>query len=83
MYAQILLQTFGKKFGAELAPTYFCIQLVTFFTIYTIPFPSNVEIYMDQFRGLISFDIVKPDKVMKFVGVENFDFDKMMGFKNT
>ena len=34
---------------------------------------------MDQFRGLISFDIVKPDKILKFFD-ENLSFDSMMGF---
>ena len=63
-----------------MAATFFCIQLCTFFTIFTIPIPSNAEIYLDQFRGLINFSMVNPNVIMGMV-IKDFNFNKLMGIE--
>ena len=63
-----------------MAATFFCIQLCTFLTIFTIPIPSNAEIYLDQFRGLINFSMVNPNVIMGMV-IKDFNFNKLMGIE--
>lgn len=48
----------------DLLDAFYIIQFCCFFTIYTPPMPSNAEIYIGEFRKLISFDAVKPDKLL-------------------
>ena len=57
---------------------FYCIQIATFFTIYKINIPGNAEVYTDEFRKLISFDAIKPDKVLKMVN-ENWTPDAIFG----
>ena len=68
----------GRKFGPELAPLYYCIQYTTFFTIYGVDFPVYTEVYLEDFRGMITFEDMEPEKIMKMIN-KNWDFNKIFG----
>ena len=36
-------------------------------TIYKIPIPCVTEIYIEQFRKLIEFDMLKPDRILGLI----------------
>ena len=36
-------------------------------SIYSINIPSNVEIYVQEFRKMVAFEILKPDNMIKVV----------------
>jgi hypothetical protein len=36
-------------------------------SIYDVSIPSNVELYVEQFRSLIAFEVLKPDNMLKLV----------------
>ena len=38
-----------------------------FFTIYKTKIPSDTEIYLDEFRSLITFQIASPKKIINFL----------------
>jgi len=35
-------------------------------TLYNAPFPSVTEIFVDHFRSVIEFDLLKPERVLEF-----------------
>jgi hypothetical protein len=43
------------------------MQLICMLSLYDIPIPGNVEIYMDEFRKLIFFEILNPDKIIGLI----------------
>mmetsp|Transcript_36447 Transcript_36447/g.55953 ORF Transcript_36447/g.55953 Transcript_36447/m.55953 type:complete len:135 (-) Transcript_36447:2874-3278(-) len=43
---------------------FYCIQLCCYFSIYNTPVPSFADIYIKEFRKLINFDLLKPDKIL-------------------
>ena len=48
-----------------------------FFTIYSTNIPSNTEIYLDEFRKLITFKFADPNKAINYF-FPNFDLNKML-----
>ena len=40
------------------------LQLLAYMSVYEIPIPAVVEIYVIEFRKMIKFDILKPDKLI-------------------
>ena len=43
------------------------MQLIAYMSIYDINIPSNVEIYVEEFRKLVAFEILKPKNLMKIL----------------
>ena len=64
MLGMIIIQLLGQLFlkGGlnDLWSMFFTLQIVCFLKYYTIPVPSNTEIYRDQFAKLIEFDLFNP-----------------------
>jgi hypothetical protein len=53
------------------------IQMCCFFTIYSAKIPSNTEVYLDEFRSLITFQIANPKKIIA-VFFPNFNLDEQL-----
>ena len=49
----------------DLLSAFYMIQFACFYTTYHTAMPGNAEIYIAEFRKLISFDAVKPDNLLK------------------
>lgn len=64
---QIILQVVLKGSMDDIWNMYLILQLCAYMSIYDIPFPVNVEIYVQQFRSLIRFEILKPDNILSFI----------------
>ena len=45
---------------------YLTLQLIVFISVYETNVPANVEIYFEEFRKMITFDLLQPDN---FIGV--------------
>ena len=58
---QLVLQIFLKGLVEDLWGLYFTIQLCAYLTLYGVNMPSVTEMYVDQFRALVDFDIFEPD----------------------
>lgn len=43
---------------------YLMLQLIVFFSLYDTPISANVEIYNEEFRKLVQFDILQPDNLI-------------------
>ena len=43
------------------------LQLVAYMSIYDVPIPANVEIYVLEFRKMVKFEILKPDALLDVV----------------
>ena len=48
----------------------FTLQVCVFYSFYASKYPGNSEIYMDQFRNLLEFDMVKPDRFLQLYDPE-------------
>ena len=46
---------------------YLMMQLIVFFSLYDTPISSNVEMYNEEFRKLVMFDILQPDNLLGLV----------------
>ena len=42
----------------------FTLQICCFMTFYQSALPANAGIYLDQFRGLIEFELLGPDPIL-------------------
>ena len=43
------------------------MQLIAYMSIYDVPIPANVEIYIVEFRKLVKFEILKPDPIIGLI----------------
>lgn len=74
-FVQIALQICLKGAITDLWLLYFTLQIMVYLTIYDIPLPGNTEIYLEEFKKLIEFDILNPDGVGRMItGDESFLF---------
>ena len=46
---------------------FFSLQLLCQMTLYETSIPSNSEIYVEQFRKLVDFELFKPDHFLKLI----------------
>ena len=46
---------------------YLMLQLIVFFSLYDTPISGNVEIYVEEFRKLVQFDILQPDNLLGII----------------
>lgn len=67
IYGQIFLQIFMKGSQEDMWGAFFSLQLLCQLTLYGIPIPSNAEIYLEQFRKLVNFDLFKPNNILPMI----------------
>jgi hypothetical protein len=67
IFIQLGLQVFLKGSIDDMWNLYLMMQLIVFFTMYDIPIPANIEVYNDEFRKLIQFDILQPDNLLGII----------------
>lgn len=63
---------------ADMIACVFTIQMCTLFTFYAVSLPGNVDIYLEEFRKLVEFEMANPEKVLAFVNPD-FKLSKLMG----
>lgn len=78
IFVQIAIQVFAKGNMAEILSAFYAIQYCCFFTFYTTGIPSNTEIYMDEFRNLISFSALNPESILDSMAID-FTIAEMLG----
>jgi len=83
MLGMIIIQLLGQLFlrGGlnDLWSMFFTLQIVCFLKFYTIPVPSNTEIYRDQFAKLVEFDIFNPVTAAQYVDPNFNSMDYLRG----
>jgi hypothetical protein len=67
MIIQMVLQLFLKGSVDDIWGLFLIMQLIAYMSIYDINIPGNVEIYVEEFRKLVAFEILKPDSLIKVV----------------
>ena len=63
-----------------MAPLYYCIQYTTYFPIYMVDFPVTTEMYLTEFRDLITLEDLKLNKLLEHI-FKDFDLEKMLGIE--
>ena len=58
----------------------FTIQICTFFTFYGANMPGNVDIYLEQFRQLIEFEMADPEKLLTLINPD-WSIKKLMSIE--
>jgi len=64
---QIIMQGFLKGVIEDLWSLYFTLQLCSYLTLLNVSIPGNAEIFVQQFRQLVDFDVFKPDNLLPLV----------------
>ena len=64
---QIIMQGFLKGVIEDLWSLYFTLQLCSYLTLLNVSIPGNAEIYVQQFRQLVDFDVFKPDNLLPLI----------------
>jgi len=67
VYGQIFLQVFMKGSQEDMWGAFFSLQILCQLTLYGVPIPSNAEIYVEQFRKLVNFDLFKPNNILPMI----------------
>jgi len=67
IYGQIFLQVFMKGSMEDMWGAFFSLQLLCQLTLYGIPIPANGEMYVEQFRKLVDFDLFKPNNILPMI----------------
>jgi len=67
MIIQLVLQISLKGSVDDIWGLFLIMQLIAYMSIYDINIPSNVEIYVEEFRKLVAFEILKPANMVKLV----------------
>ena len=61
------MQVFLKGVIEDLWSLYFTLQLCSYLTLLNVSIPGNAEIFVQQFRQLVDFDVFKPDNLLPLV----------------
>ena len=68
MTALAIVQLAGSAFmkGAldDIWGLFLVLQLCAYMSVYETPVPANSELYMDEFRKMVKFEILKPDNLV-------------------
>ena len=67
MIIQVVLQLFLKGSIDDIWGLFLIMQLIAYMSVYDINIPGNVEIYVEEFRKLVAFEVLKPDQIMKIL----------------
>jgi len=75
---RLLLQGFLKGSIEDLWTLFFTMQMMCYMVYYSISFPPNSELYIDEFRGIIEFDIFNPEKFIQSFFDEDFKMKEFL-----
>ena len=78
-FIQLAAQYFMKKMLDEMILLYQILQFIGYMKIFEIQYPPNAVIYNSQLISFLSFDVIKPVKVIRWVTeflYPGFDFRK-------
>ena len=64
MIIQLVLQVTLKGSINDIWSLFLILQLIAYLSLYDTSVPSNVEIYVTEFRNMVTFQILKPDKLL-------------------
>ena len=64
MIIQLVLQVALKGSINDIWSLFLILQLIAYLSLYDTSVPSNVEIYVTEFRNMVTFQILKPDKLL-------------------
>ena len=64
IFIQLGLQLFLKGSIDDMWNLYLILQLVVFFSLYETPITANIEVYNEEIRKLVQFEILQPDNVL-------------------
>ena len=64
IFVQLILQIFLKGAIDDMWNLYLMMQLIVFFSLYDTPISANIEVYNDEFRKLVQFEILQPDNLL-------------------
>ena len=64
---QIIMQIILKGSIDDIWNLFLMLQLIAFMSLYATPVPANVEIYVWEFRKMITFHIFKPDNFLPLI----------------
>ena len=67
---QLFLSTFVNYSIEDLWRLFYMLQLVAFLSVYDTAAPSNVELYVAQFRVTLRFELLKPENIIKLFNSE-------------
>ena len=67
MIAQLGAQLMLKGSLADLWSLFYTLQIVCYLDYYMIPIPNNAEIFIEQFKSIIEFNILKPEPLIRLV----------------
>jgi hypothetical protein len=60
----LVMQIFMKSQMENLWSMFFAMQLLCFMDIYEIPTPANVVIFIDEFKKMITFELLNPEGIV-------------------
>ena len=64
MYAQIVMQPILKNGMAELLGIFYIVQMMKAVPLYSLYIPASLEIYMEEVRNLVDFQMLEPDNIV-------------------
>ena len=70
MIMQIVISIFLKGALNDLWGLFFTLQILCYITIYDTVIPSSAEMYLNEVRKIIEFDIISPEGFMKLFDPE-------------
>ena len=64
---QLIMQISMKGSLDDIWGLYLTLQLIAYISMYETNIPANVEIYFNEFRKLVNFEILKPDNLIGLI----------------
>lgn len=76
--AQFLLAIFVQSAIKRMWQLFFFLQMVCALTVFHIRLPANADIAIDNFKTIIFFEILKPEKFLPAIGI-HMTLDEILG----
>lgn len=64
---QLIMQISMKGSLDDIWGLYLTLQLIAYISIYEASIPANVEIYFNEFRKMVNFEILQPDNLIGLI----------------
>lgn len=81
MVIQLALQIVLKGALNDLWGLFFTLQIMCYLNIYDTPIPSSAGIFLDQFKNIIKFKLLKPDGMIQMFYPDFSIKEKILGTK--
>jgi hypothetical protein len=78
VFIRLGLQTVLKGSLEDMWTLFYTMQIMCYMIYYSIRFPSNSEIYLNEFRGIIEFDILNPEKFVQTFFWDDFSIKELI-----